>query len=218
MRFDKGDFASPAMALQRQSEEAAQEFLAIPWTAEYLKRPNICWYVSSSRYRKSSNEDALFGLTFNTKETIGSCITFYEQPQPDAVQINEVHTLMSIGTALDGWPRILHGGVVATVIDEAMGILLGTQTEFHRKNPGRNEGPNMNMSIVGGGSFTATLNISYKNPVRTPKPLVITTRYTKREGRKDWIYAEVRQFDDAAGKELICATAEALFIARKAKI
>ncbi|QIW99470.1 hypothetical protein AMS68_004988 [Peltaster fructicola] len=206
------------MALERQSEDAAKEFFSIPWTAAYLDKPNICWYVSSSRYRKSSNEDALFGQTFNSVETIGSCITVYEQPLPDAVQINEVHTLMSIGTALDGWPRILHGGIVATVIDEAMGILLGTQMDFHRKNPGRNDGPNCNMSVKGGGSFTATLNIAYKNPVRTPKPLVVTTRYVKRQGRKDWIYAEIRQFDDTAGKEIVCATGEALFIAQKAKL
>lgn len=196
----------------------ADFFRSIPWAAALLDQPDVQLRPQDSRRRKPSNEDSLMGATFNTASTVSAGITFFKTPAPDAVQVEEVSTLMSIGTGLDGWPQIMHGGIVATIIDESMGILAWTNHEFHRQYPGRNEGPNRNMNVIGGGGFTAELKITYKAPVRTPGALLVTSKFVRRDGRKDWLASEVRQFDEKTQKLALCATGEALFLARRAQL
>jgi acyl-coenzyme A thioesterase PaaI-like protein len=61
------------------------------------------------------------------------------------------------------------------------------------------------------GTYTAYMNIEFKRPVRTPGVLMATARTLKREGRKEWIYAEIKQregvAEDDEGEEVVCATA-----------
>lgn len=85
-----------------------------------------------------------------------------------------------------GPPQIVHGGALAAVIDEAM-----TATIFHHREP----------------AFTAQLNISYRQPVRVGQPVTVRAWMKQREGRKRWLYADIR---DEAGT--LCAEAEGLFI------
>lgn len=69
------------------------------------------------------------------------------------------------------------------------------------------------------GSFTAYLNIKYLKPIRTSAAVVVIAKYTKREGRKDFITAEIRQSEgvgeDEDGEVVVCASAEALFVVPK---
>lgn len=85
-----------------------------------------------------------------------------------------------------GPPQIVHGGALAAVIDEAM-----TATVFHHREP----------------AFTAQLTINYRQPVRVGQPVAVRAWVTRREGRKRWLRADIR---DEAGA--LCAEAEGLFI------
>jgi acyl-coenzyme A thioesterase PaaI-like protein len=126
---------------------------------------------------------------------------------------------MTIGDGVNGHPGIMHGGIVATILDEGMGILQGCNFDrdhVRMVGQGRAEGE---LPPEGITWFTAEMKVRYLRPVMTSGPLLVTARINKREGRKEWIYAEVKQrvgaSEDYYGDEVVCATGEALFIAPK---
>ncbi|KAK1050686.1 hypothetical protein LTR74_017001 [Friedmanniomyces endolithicus] len=174
-------------------EDSKAAFLRIPWAAALLNRPNVICRVPGSRQPKQSLEDSLFAEILKTSRTINSCIAFYTKPSDSDGNITEVSTLITIGDGMNGHPNILHGGIVASIIDEAMGILQSVNHErdhMTKVGKGLAHGESPPQAF---GSFTATLHIKYLKPVHTPDSLLVTARYTKREGRKEWIHAEVKQ-------------------------
>ncbi|KAK1089003.1 hypothetical protein LTR48_001020 [Friedmanniomyces endolithicus] len=174
-------------------EDSKAAFLRIPWAAALLNRPNVICRVPGSRQPKQSLEDSLFAEILKTSRTINSCIAFYAKPSDSDGNITEVSTLITIGDGMNGHPNILHGGIVASIIDEAMGILQSFNHErdhMTKVGKGLAQGESPPQAF---GSFTATLNIKYLKPVHTPDSLLVTARYTRREGRKEWIHAEVKQ-------------------------
>ena len=113
-------------------------------------------------------------------------------------------------------------GIIASILDEAMGILQAINHErdhLAKVGKGMAEGelPPQNYN-----SFTAELKVRYLKPVHTPGALVATARYQKIDGRKEWIYSEIKQREgldeDYDGEEIVCATGEALFIEPKPKL
>lgn len=200
-------------------QDSKTTFLRIPWAASLLRKPNIICRVPNSRIPKSSTEDSLVAETFKTPHTLRSCLVFYTRPPPEQKNVTEVHVLFTIGGGMNGHPHLLHGGIIATLIDEAMGMLSGANNEWqHYQNVavGKADGELPPPSTVG---FTAELKIKYLRPVRTPGSLMVTARQVKREGRKEWVYAEIKQWegaeDDYDGEAFVCATGEALFIEPK---
>ena len=192
-------------------------FLRIPWTAALLSAPNLITRAPDSRTLKPTNEDSLFATTLKTPATLRSCILVYPRPEPSASHIPEVTTLATLGSALDGHPGILHGGIVASLLDEGMGVL---QTVNHERDHflavgrGLAEGES---PAAGLGSFTAFLNVKYLRPVRSGAAVQVLAWYTRRESRKQWIEAEVRQSVDGGGEDdvgevVVCARAEGLFV------
>ena len=128
---------------------------------------------------------------------------------------------MTLGNGINGHPGIMHGGIVATIIDEAMGILQAVNFERdHLRAVGKGLAQG-ELVPFGVGTFTAYLNVQFLKPVLTPGALIVTCRYIKRDGRKEWIYAEVKQRMDASedydGDEIVCATGEGLMIEAKSK-
>ncbi|KAK3639887.1 hypothetical protein LTR56_010223 [Elasticomyces elasticus] len=201
------------------SDDSKAAFLSIPWARSILNRPNIVFRVPGSRKPKSSTEDTLFAEILKTPRTFTNCISYYAKPADDDPSINEVSTLIRMGDGMNGHPGILHGGIVASVLDEAMGILQNVNQErdhLRRVGKGLAQGEIAPLSL---GSFTATLDIKYLKPVHTPDSLLVTARYTKRDGRKEWIHAEIKQHlshgEDDYGEEIVCATGDALFIEPK---
>lgn len=202
-------------------EDSRAPFMRIPWTASLLNRPNIVCRQPSSRRFKDSGEDSLIAETLKTPRTLRSCICFYQKPSEGQEKIEEVSTLITLGNGINGHPGTMHGGIVATIIDEGMGILQmanGERDHFLAVAKGRAEGE---LPPSGYGWYTAELNIKYLKPVLTPGALIVTARYTKRDGRKEWIYAEVKQrvgaSEDYDGDEIVCATGEGFFIQPKPK-
>ena len=192
-------------------------FLRIPWTRALLSKPNLITRVPDSRNSKPTNEDALFAITLKTPDTIRSCILVYTRPDPSDAYIQEISTLATLGFALDGHPGILHGGIVASLLDEGMGVLQTVNHErdhFLKVGRGEAEGESPEKGL---GSFTAFLNVKYLRPVRTGAAVQIVAWYTRREDRKQWIEAEVRQGgvpggEDDVGEVVVCARGKGLFV------
>ncbi|RMY31308.1 hypothetical protein D0866_07383 [Hortaea werneckii] len=229
-----------------------------PCIRALLAQPNTIIRVPSNRVSKLSTEDSLFADTLQTSRTFPECFIFYCDParsasrppsslpsstsndeEEESSRIQEVHFLVRVGDGLNGHPAILHGGIVAALVDEGMGVLQTVNHErayalsIQREKKAR-EGKEGNgggvvsegsghalSSLPPLGSFTAELKIRYRKPVTTPGEVLCTARYVRREGRKEWIEAVIRQGEVEGGGEgdgvVTCAVGEGLFIEPKKK-
>jgi uncharacterized protein (TIGR00369 family) len=86
----------------------------------------------------------------------------------------------------EGHPGYLHGGIIATLLDEAMSKAV---------------------RVLGRPSMTRRIEVEYLRPVPSGAPLRIEGRVTHNEGRKHWAEAMIL---DAANHSL--AQAKGLFI------
>ena len=93
---------------------------------------------------------------------------------------------VTLGKAFEGAPGRAHGGVVAALLDETMGLVL---------------------AIHGKLAFTAQLDITYLAPTPVGKPLIARAWLARSSHRKLFIEASVRADD------VEVVTAKALFIA-----
>jgi thioesterase superfamily protein 4 len=177
-------------------------FKSIPWAAEIIDKPNHTITPTHSRVIKDSTEDSFFAETLQTERTIRKCLTINTRPDDKLdPPIREVFTFFELGNGVNGFPNISHGGFVATMLDEEMGILLTVNQEYLNQQSGTND------EIT---SMTAYLNIRYLAPVRTPGIVLGTAKVIKSEGRKIYVRGTV---EDENRKEL--AVAECLFIKAK---
>ncbi len=79
----------------------------------------------------------------------------------------------------EGAPGYIHGGIIATVMDEAMGKL---------------------NKIHGVVAMTRHIEIDYLRPCPLGQPLTVTGKFLRRDGRKIFLHGEIH---DAAGKLLV---------------
>lgn len=96
---------------------------------------------------------------------------------------------VTLGKAHEGPPGLVHGGVVATVLDHVLARAV---------------------RAAGKGGLTATLTVTYRRPVRLGVPLVATAEIGTTEGRRTTATARLAAEDDP-GTTL--AEAEGLFVA-----
>lgn len=109
---------------------------------------------------------------------------------PDLVQ------LMYFGRALCGHPGIVHGGVLATMLDEGL-----ARTCF--------------AALPNKVGVTANLKIDYRVPCPADRYVVLKAYTTKVEGRKAWVKGWIELLGDEDGEGVKLVEAEALFIEPK---
>ena len=176
-------------------------FKSIPWCAEHLQSPIVTVFIPRSRSVKPSGEDNVFSRTLNTPETISNFMVFYEKPpssSPAPERVDELKAFLTLGNGVDGWPGVVHGGIVATILDEMTGLLIT---------------PNIKANAIARADYmTAYLNTTFQGPVRTPGTILATARIIKTEGRK--LFVEGRIWDE---KSTPLAKADALFVALRTK-
>ncbi|KAJ6013947.1 Thioesterase superfamily [Penicillium herquei] len=178
--------------------------------------------TDSRRIKPSTGEDGYFANTLGTPSTIPHVLTLMRRDiaQPpseaptwlpatkqDAVAakkptpgINPADVIMifDLGSpGLSGHPATVHGGVVATLIDEAMSLAVAA----HTAGPGSkavstDDNPR-------GKIFTVQLDVRYKQRVKTPALLVVRSKVVGRVGRKFWVRAQaVQEDEEGAGGHL----------------
>ncbi|MGY2082956.1 PaaI family thioesterase [Blastococcus sp. SYSU DS0539] len=96
---------------------------------------------------------------------------------------------VTLGKAHEGPPGLVHGGVVATLLDHVLARAV---------------------RAAGHGGLTATLTVTYRRPVRLGVPLVATAELGTTEGRRTTATARLAAADDPA---TTLAEAEGLFVA-----
>lgn len=106
---------------------------------------------------------------------------------PVAVEVRDgaVHGRANLDAAYEGPPGCVHGGIIASLFDEILGIA----------------------NIVAGvGAMTGTLTITYRSPTPLRTDLTLAARVLSVDGRK------VRTAGTIHAGERLCAEAEGIFI------
>ncbi len=86
-----------------------------------------------------------------------------------------VRTEFAPGEQYQGWPDIIHGGIITTMLDEAMGH-----------------------AVLMGGNFgflTASIQVNFKRPARVDDRLIITAEVVKNEGRTIEVEGKLTSLD-----------------------
>jgi acyl-coenzyme A thioesterase THEM4 len=166
-----------------------------PWCASILDDPAFVPLQSHSRTPPSYlvGHYSFMNRTLATTETVPVWQGFHRPSSnlnPDDNDYGEICVLIVLGSGMDGHLHTAHGGVAATLLDEAMGTVGGIH-----KTPGK--------SI-----FTAFMHVDYKKPLPTPSVVMIKAKLDPRSsGRKLYIRATVED-----GNGTIFTTGEALFL------
>ncbi len=117
--------------------------------------------------------------------------------EPKAVDADFALRQWTVEYRVEPWMRnpfgTMHGGIIATVFDNAMGILVRACT-------GREQCP------------TIDLSVSFMRPVSVESMLRVTARITSETKSLVHIYAQAQEL----GAEHICATATATFFLKRA--
>lgn len=100
------------------------------------------------------------------------------------------------GDALCGHPGIVHGGYLATVLDEGL-----ARVAF--------------AALPSGVGVTANLNVNYKAPCKAGQYIVLRGELTKAEGRKAWVEGRIETLPVGDEAPVVLATATALYIEPK---
>jgi acyl-coenzyme A thioesterase PaaI-like protein len=172
-------------------------FNAISWCSALLADTSYRITPTFSRQPKASTEDSLFAVALRSPSTISHCITLFTPPASPGDFITSVITLFTLGRDMNGGVNMLHGGIIATLIDDTIGTLLTVNKEGKLGT-----GAPITQSTV-----TATQNVKFLKGVRTPATIAVQAWCRKREGRKFWCEAEMR---DSEG--VVMAKGEALWI------
>ncbi|KAF2182251.1 hypothetical protein K469DRAFT_670172 [Zopfia rhizophila CBS 207.26] len=107
-------------------------------------------------------------------------------------------SLQYLGSALCGHPGIVHGGLLATILDEGLGRCCFP-------------------ALPNKVAVTASLKIDYRKPCLASQYVVLRAETTKVEGRKAWVKGRLETLvDESKGeKPDVLVEAEALFIEPK---
>jgi thioesterase superfamily protein 4 len=106
-------------------DNAVARFSSIPWAAVLINDDRWTPTPTISRILKPSGEDIFFAETLNTDRTIRKCLTLKPAAEEDGeLAYKELMTILEFGEGLNGYPGILHGGFVATILDEMCGLLI----------------------------------------------------------------------------------------------
>jgi acyl-coenzyme A thioesterase PaaI-like protein len=181
---------------ERIPQKTFVHFQSIPWCAAYLEDSSFKPFYQS-RFVTPGDGHTLTGRTWNTDDTIVDLLSTYRAPTTDPngeVRRGEVRRFYSFGKGLNAHPGLLHGGVIATLLDSTLG------SAVTMANPGET-------------LFTAQLNVTYKHPVSTPATVLVKSWVERKEGRKTWVKGRIE-----SGTGVLHAEAEGMWLQVKPKM
>ena len=182
-------------------QSTLDHFASIPLATSTLDDPDFRIYASSRKVTDKGKGHTLTGRTWNTESTIRELLSCARSsksdsplPQPEAERA-EVRRFYTFGSDLNAHPDLLHGGVIAAILDSTLGNAIGVQF------------PQGALRM-----FTVQLNVTYKKAVPTPGTVMARSWVTKVEddGRKIWAAGRL---DGEGG--VVHATAEGMWLKAK---
>ncbi|KAL2015944.1 hypothetical protein VTK56DRAFT_4516 [Thermocarpiscus australiensis] len=180
-------------APQDEDAKAKEDYInSHPLTASLRANPD---FIESRPHMKIPPAWRKHNLTGSTLMGPGKVIvppfSWTERGGKSYVQISHV------GTDLCGHVGIVHGGFLATMLDEGLARCCFPALPYN----------------VG---MTAKLEVNYKVPAMADQYLVLRARTVKVEGRKAWVEGHIETLPSEEGQQpTVLATASALYISPK---
>lgn len=208
-----------AMAMLN-SEADADHFRSIPWCAEFLAPPDVVLFTPTSRLEgegasRAMTQDQLFRRSLNSSDTIPRCLGFFHDTtdqtvaeaasltQPSRLPVESLSIFFDLRPGVNGFNGTAHGGLIASLIDEAMGSMFLVNNVVQALS-GMRDG-NVPPGIVDLSKmrvFTAGMDVRFQRPVRTPGVVLVTAKFIRIEGRK--IFMDVRLRDEEGIENARC--------------
>ncbi|KAL7947648.1 hypothetical protein V8C42DRAFT_363952 [Trichoderma barbatum] len=188
--------------------ETFEHFSQFPNLISLLESPEYEPVPIWGRIRKSGGEDFFFSETIGTKSTIPHCLMLKKvvlqslakpsqlsfgtqnKSEPPASTISNIlttpDTVMLLELSSPGvcsHPSTAHGGLISTILDEAMAHTLVSHFPF---TPGK-------VDDIRKTLFTSRLEVIFKRPVWTPGVLIVKSWCVASKGRKYWMKAQAIQ-------------------------
>lgn len=184
---------TPTTSSGADTEE--EMFWKIPWCRKTLSDGDFAVEATYSRLEHpDTGENNLLARTLKNRDTIEGWCSLYRRPETsERAAKDEVRTLLALREGLDGYSRVCHGGITATLLDEIMSILVAVCRESQGLNP---------------DNLTADLRVRYLRPVPTPSVVLVTAKI--RDIQKQRKYFVDAELVDEHGVPL--AKGEGLFI------
>jgi len=203
------------------SQEDMDFFASMPFARPYLDKSSTYQPIPFvTRYDKGDSSNQFFNKTIKSEDTIPLVLAFIRKPgssqhDPPTDDTNNAAgkdplsqaaaespffvTFCQLEPGVNGYLDTMHGGVLASLFDEALGLC----AEAYR----------VIVSEDTGILLTVNLEVSYRSPVATPSAVVIQTWVRKIEGRK-W-FLEAKLLDQNG---LLKAEAKSLYIKMKSAL
>ncbi|KAI8065714.1 HotDog domain-containing protein [Gongronella butleri] len=165
---------------------AVAERDALPIIQKMRSDPDMTEIDPYARMKGSARLNSLTASTLNGKGMlVAPPVVFYNKDR------TEVMAVTHLGKQLCGHDGIIHGGMLATLLDEILACAAMP-------------------ALPGNVGFTANLNINYRRPVQSHQWVVLRGRLDRAEGRKAFVEAWIEDLD---GNK--CVEATSLYIAPK---
>lgn len=199
------------MAHAKANDPTVQHFTSIPWCATHISDPAFDIVSTSRTPGQPDNSHTLMAETWNTRQTIPHHLTLYRAPNNNSnstdnnntnndshdsntEQTGQVRRFYTFGSGLNAHANLLHGGVIACILDSTMGGIVGQQR------------PELFPF------FTVKLDVTYKKAVPTPGTVLVRSWITRAEGRKVWVSGVVE-----GEHGVVHAQAEGMWLSAKQK-
>ncbi|KAJ5723101.1 thioesterase family protein [Penicillium malachiteum] len=101
--------------------------------------------------------------------------------------------IIHLGNELSSHSGMVHGGLLATLLDET--LVRCSSTAFEKKV-----------------AVTANLNIDFRNPALVNSYYVLTTEVSQLQGRKAWLNGRIETLPNQEENPVLIAEAKALFV------
>ena len=175
-------------------QESVDFFTNFPFVQPYLN-PSSPYKLLPfiTRYEKDDPSDRFFSKTINTHDTVPRALAFMRNPDssqssnhddrdtidPSKGSDDAPHFVVfyQLESGVNGFINTAHGGIMASLLDEAIGLCAETYRIF--------------VSNEQAPLLTADLQLKYRSPVSTPGVIVIKSWVRRKEGRKWFLEARV---------------------------
>lgn len=159
-----------------------------PMAVKLKSQPEFSESRRHSHTSKSDIQHSFIGRTLmGPGKIVVSPFTWIETNGKSLIQISY------LGSDLCGHPGVVHGGMLATILDE--GFANCCSAAFPNKN-----------------GMTAELSITYRSPVFSRNYVVLRVSVTKIDGRKIWVKGQIETLVTEGEKPVLMVEASALFI------
>jgi acyl-coenzyme A thioesterase PaaI-like protein len=191
--------------------EHLDAFAPVTWAKSYLTSPT---WVACARDRGTEpgeDTDRFCRDTMRANNGVIQWLELYERPALGQ-KVTKSISFVKFGTGLNGFPGIVHGGALLTLLDEAMLSILSTNTvletglgfmkvgeEYWRQQLLEGKSP---QETLKGRLATARMDVKLLAPVLCPGVVGIETEVVEDKGHKMRMRATMK---DKEGKPLLQA-------------